>query len=113
MKNENNYSFRLFDFNVYNEKRESETSSENEGPIGTFKPRVDNSVFMIQMFGINEKGETCSIVVDDFQPFFYIHVPDAFTSAMKHAFLKEIKKKIGPFFASSIVECEFVQRKNG
>ena len=40
------------------------------------KKRVDNATFVIQMFGIDEKGETYSISVDDFYPFFYIRVSD-------------------------------------
>jgi hypothetical protein len=28
------------------------------------------------MFGINEKGETASIIVEDFKPFFYVMVND-------------------------------------
>ena len=40
-------SFRVFDFYVYN--------NENR--------------FYIQMFGINDKGETASITIDDYLPF--------------------------------------------
>ena len=53
-------SFRLFDFHVDNKKDEV-----------TGKMR-----FYIQMFGINEEGESCSITIDDYKPFFYIKVPD-------------------------------------
>ena len=37
--------------------------------------KLDESYFNIQMFGINEKGETCSIDVIDYKPFFYVKLP--------------------------------------
>ena len=49
-------SFRLFDFHVFDEKVEK------------------NFQFHIQMFGINEKGETASIIINDYKPFFYLKV---------------------------------------
>jgi len=54
-----NPTFRLLDFQIKNEK-------------GKGKKGRDNKNFMIQMFGMNEAGETCSIFVTDFTPFFYV-----------------------------------------
>ena len=50
-------AFRLFDFTVYNQKGSSsgDTSSEDESTV--FK-KEDKTKFQIQMFGINEQGET-------------------------------------------------------
>ena len=45
------HSFRLYDFNVYNEKPVTEDETENTG--GGYKVNKDNSIFLIQIFGIN------------------------------------------------------------
>ena len=58
--------FRLVDFNVYNVK---DSSSDSDDEPKAYK---DNATFVIQMFGINEHGESCSIIVENFKPFFYI-----------------------------------------
>ena len=68
-------TFRLFDFNVYNEKvdvdLDTNTNEEGGGDGGGGDgggdggPMInhDSNQFMIQMFGMNEKGKTCSIIV--------------------------------------------------
>ena len=106
-------SFRLFDFNVYNDKKTEEESSDSEEEpsefiddfdeeygdsyqksekkTNTFK---DQNIFMIQMFGVNEKGETCSIIAEHFKPFFYVKVGDNWTQSKKLSFLAHIKKDI-------------------
>ena len=85
-----NKSFRLFDFHVYDE-------------------RTDNSVkFIIQMFGINELGETCCFYVDDFQPFFYVLVPTHWTQEDAYDLLGELKKKVGNM-AKDIISVELLQ----
>jgi DNA polymerase elongation subunit (family B) len=50
--------------------------------------------FMIQMFGIDEKGKSYSIKVKGFQPFFYIKVADNWGITKKKIFIKELKKKL-------------------
>ena len=59
--------YRLFDFTVRNISFEDiDDDDENNN---SFK---DDKQFEIEMFGINEKGETASITVTDYLPFFYI-----------------------------------------
>ena len=72
-------SFRLFDFHIYDEKEENEQQMK----------------FYIQMYGINEKGETCSIIIDDYKPFFYIKVSDNWFERDNIAFKTELKKRTG------------------
>ena len=97
-------SFRLCDFNVYNERADG--SSEEDGSI-----RHDNNTFMIQMFGVNEMGETCSIIAEGFKPFFYAQIPDNWTTGTKNAFLDHIKFKMGNYYKDSVCECKIVKRK--
>jgi len=101
--------FRLFDFNVYNKNAsEAEASSEEDGEK---KERVDNSNFVMQIFGINEEGETCSILVNDYKPFFYVKVDDNWTMSTKDMFLVHLKNVMGNYYKNSIVECKLIKRK--
>jgi len=98
--------FRIFDFNVYNGKENAKESSDDEQ--NTYK---DNSKFMIQIFGVDEKGKTCSILAEDYRPFFYVLVNDKWTKEMKEQFLAHIKSKIGNYYKDSITECKMIKRK--
>ena len=70
------YEFRLLDFNVSN--------------VGQGKEQL----FRIQMFGLNEKGETCCIHVDDFKPFFYVSVDETWKKSTCHLFVHHLAQKI-------------------
>ena len=97
--------FRIFDFNVYNAK-ESQQDSDDEH--NTYK---DNSIFTIQMFGVNEVGETCSILAEDYRPFFYVMVNDGWTIQSKDIFIKHIKEKMGKYYQDTITDCIIIKRK--
>ena len=91
--------FKLFDFHVYNE-----TQEESE-------ERRDNLTFCMQMFGINEQRETCSLFVENFKPFFYVKVDDSWSQRTKEAFVEHIKTSVGEYYKESICEYEFVEHK--
>jgi DNA polymerase elongation subunit (family B) len=76
-----NPTFRLLDFQIKNEK-------------GKGKKSKDNKEFIIQMFGMNEAGETCSIFVTDFTPFFYVKVGDDWGKPQKKAFIRHLKEQM-------------------
>ena len=79
---------RIFDFNFYNKKDDvDENSDEDSTDIyqnglsdGLSDDSFDNNQtfnhnkFVIQMFGINELGETFGVYVNDFEPFFFIKI---------------------------------------
>jgi DNA polymerase elongation subunit (family B) len=102
--------FRIFDFNVFNEKnsRNEDSSSSNDENMSVYK---DTLQFKIQMFGLNEKGQTCSIMVEEFKPYFYLMVNDTWDINAKNAFLEHIKQKMGKYYENSITECIIVKRK--
>jgi DNA polymerase elongation subunit (family B) len=91
---------KLFDYVVSHRKYEDE-DNENK----------DTQTFTIQMFGINELGESFSIEIPDFKPCFYCRVTDSFSSTKKKIFLDHIKSKIGPYYSDSIVDCVLIKRK--
>jgi len=102
--------FRLFDFNAYDEVVESEDSgSGSDSEPGKFKKRKDDKVFVIQMFGVNESGETCCIYIKDFQPFFFIRVGQRWTKSDAGGLIREIQGKLDKKYADSIVSYELVE----
>jgi len=98
--------FRIFDFNVYNGKDTSKESSDDE--TNTYK---DSSCFIIQMFGLDDKGKTCSIRAEEYRPFFYVMVNDTWTIQKKDSFLAHIKDKVGKYYKDSITDCIIIKRK--
>ena len=128
-------SFRLIDFNVYDcipdtnthssssdngssgaDDSSSVASADSEGQPGKGKgfAAIDANEFRIQMFGINEEGESCSIFVDDYHPFFYVKVGQHWTNATKSAFIRDIKKNLkSRYYENSILvdKCEIVEKR--
>ena len=100
--------FRLYDFNIYNKKDDAKEESSSDEETGA---KTDSNKFVIQMFGINETGESCSILVDDFKPFFYVKVGDEWTQYTKASFLQHITKKLGKYYENSISDCKIIKRK--
>ena len=106
--------FRLYDFNVYNDKvnnintSSDDDNSENGNGNNKYK---DNNEFIIQMFGLNEIGKSCSIIVDGFNPFFYVKVGDDWSISTKNAFLNHILSDLNDYYKNSITECKIIKRK--
>ena len=99
-------AFRLIDFKTFDETLSTiksgsggspEQSSEEEVSVSgsdssqTYEPRK----FMIQMFGVNEQGQTCSITVHDFSPFFFLRVGDDWDQGTVNAFMRELYASSG------------------
>jgi len=95
-------SFKLLEFNVYDDK----LYSEQEENI-----YVDNKEFLVQMFGLNEQGKTASILVTGFKPFFYVKVDDNLTNTGLKLFTNNIKNELGNYYKDSLVSATFVSRK--
>ena len=96
--------FKLFDFNIYNE-RDEQDSGEEDGK------KRDTQRFVIQMFGIDENGKTYSAKVEEYQPFFYVKVGDEWSNDKKNQFLRHLKEKVGTYFENSIVDCKIIKKK--
>ena len=104
-----NYTFRLSDFNVSNKKIADE--DENEDVDIEDVQEETNDVFNIQMFGLNEQGETASITVCDYTPFFYVMVPYFWAKSHKDEFRNHLSDKLGFYHKDSIVDCSIIKRK--
>ena len=66
LKNNNqDIIFQINDWQCYDEVPDDSDLDED----------VDNSKYVINIFGINEKNESISVRVTDFQPRFYVNIP--------------------------------------
>jgi len=102
-------SLKLLDFNIYDNVVDKDTSSGSEE--GQYKMKRDLKKFTMQMFGINEIGETFCLYVSDYKPFFYVKVDDNWNIDKKCEFLSHIKSKIGKYYETSICECKIIKRR--
>jgi len=101
--------FRLFSFHTVEEKAENINEGSGSSDEEMYKKSYKDELnFVIQMFGINEKGETCSIFIQDFQPFFYVSVGDNWTEYNAKCLLTEIRKKIPKNFSDSVIDAQLV-----
>ena len=96
--------FKLVDFNVY-------TTTENTSDDDSGSGGETTSTFMIQMFGLDENGKTASILVENFQPFFYVMVDDSWDMSKKNEFLLFIREKMGKYYSKTITDCKIIKRK--
>ena len=108
IKNNRMKSVRLLDFHIYDEKNNKENSDSSDNDNVRLEKK-DRSEFHIQLFGINENGETFSILINDFHPFFFIKVGDNWTYREVNSFMIDIKKKIGKYYEDSILESKLVE----
>jgi DNA polymerase elongation subunit (family B) len=102
-------TFKLFEFNAYNNKSHQSSDEEDEDGMSSFNK--DKTTFSIQMFGINEQGEKASILVEDYQPFFYLKVGNNWSKNTKEQFVNHLKAKVGKYYENSITECKLIERK--
>ena len=97
-------TYRLLTFNPYDANAKT---SDEDAVSGICKSEKE---FLVQMFGINEKGETASIFVEGFSPFFYAMVGDDWTEKHKTGFIAQLKRDMGEQHEESIVESKLLQR---
>ena len=105
---------RLFDFHFYDNDANTENThnsdSSDDGNYSRSKLIKNKDQFTIQMFGVNEKGETFCIYVPDYEPFFYIKVNDRWNEDTMYELVKEIKKKLGKRYEDCVLYAEFVNQ---
>lgn len=65
--------------------------------------------FHIQLFGVNELGETCSIVMREYNPLFYVKCGDNWEQSNVDIFLIVTQNKENPYCKRSIVKAELVK----
>ena len=105
-------NYRLLTFSAYDNTTSKKNHEEkNEGDNKDVKHSKNEKEFLVQMFGINEKGKTAAIYVEGFTPFFYIKVGDDWKEEQKFNFILQLKKDMGEYYEGSISESKLIKRK--
>jgi DNA polymerase elongation subunit (family B) len=95
--------FRLIDFQTFDH-----TDAESSDNDSTDKSKsTKTGEFYIQMYGLNESGDTCSITITDFQPFFYIKVGDDWDQSNASKLLTHLRQKV-KYNGDSILSCKII-----
>jgi DNA polymerase elongation subunit (family B) len=105
------HTFRLCDFNINNKKKYDEDANETDDVEEEDDSSPKTEAFNIQMFGLNERGETCSITAEDYTPFFYVKVPPFWTNSFKTGFQRHLADKMGAYYNNTIIDCSIIKRK--
>ena len=94
-------SFRLFDFAIYDhyaDKTEEDiNTSSTDTSTSKNKTRKRQEYkkkqphFRIEMYGMNEKGDTCVLFVEDMKPFFFVKVGDNWTNEILREFTQFLR----------------------
>ena len=94
-------SFRLFDFAIYDhhvDKTEEDiNTSSTDTSTSKNKTRKRQEYkkkqphFRIEMYGLNEKGDTCVLFVEDMKPFFFVKVGDNWTNEILREFTQFLR----------------------
>jgi DNA polymerase elongation subunit (family B) len=100
-------SFKLYDFNFKDIEPQVE---EDECETTKY---VDTKQFTVQMFGINELGQDCSITIPNFTPFFYVEVGSKWGKSLKAVFIANLKQRVSSYYTDSILvdQCKIISRK--
>lgn len=108
-------SYKLTAFNVYDDiiknKDESHDSDDNNNNEQKSFKKGEDREFIVQMFGINEKGETASIFVEGYSPFFYVMVGDDWTDKQRNGLISQIYGDVGNFYENCIIQSQIIKRK--
>ena len=100
-------SFKLLEFGVKDVKIKNKSDDEDDN-----KKKGDTQKFTIQMFGINENGKTCSIIVKDYAPFFFVKIPPDWKAGDKSEFVEYIKNHVlNKYNRDGLLDCKLVRRK--
>ena len=94
-------SYKLLTFNAHDVNVNSKTDDWKK----------NEKEFLIQMFGINEKGDTVAIFVTGYTPFFYIKVGDNWTNATITGLAGQIRTDMGKYYSDSIVSVKLIDKK--
>ena len=99
--NDESMTFRLFDFKAFDNQIEQEEKKP--------KQHINNRLFRIQMFGLNELGQSCMIYIDGFCPFFYIKVTNAWTDGKVKAFENHLCEQLKSFHGECLKSAVLVK----
>ena len=101
-------SLRLLSFNARDvDLRDDSGSDEDQGPKSGLSKE-----FRVQMFGLDEKGNTYSVDVTGFTPYFYVCVPDDWHVSCKDTLVRAMESTVeSRYFAGTITSAKLIRRR--
>ena len=95
-------------YDIYTKKEEDDEINEEEDE-NKFKNKVKRLV--IVGYGITSAGNSISIHVHGFEPYFYINIPDDWDDRVFNLFKKELLKNIPDYAHEGLESAKIVERK--
>lgn len=109
-----NGPLEMFVIDWYTEDALDETAEEESGVSGD-SSKVSGEQFagkfLIRAFGMDRHGQSICLDITDFQPYFYIKVPDKWTDGIVDIFINGLKQKIRKFHRDTIVSWKLINAK--
>jgi len=84
---------------------------ENTNPRSK-KKFISKYKHVIKLFGITEKGESVSVNINDYNPYFYIKVPDSIDEVNKIKIINAIKQSVDSKVADGLIDTKIVAQKD-
>ena len=88
-----------------------EWSGTNEG-IQVENSKYRSYQYVIKLFGVTAEGYSISVNNNNFEPYFFVKIPDNYTYIHKSKILEKIKSKLEIKYAKAIVSSNIVERKD-
>ncbi len=87
-------------------------SYDNKSAKKPYKKREFLKKQMIRGYGITEEGYSICMNVYDFQPYFYLSLPEELSTPSNFdTFVQQLKNKVGEWHSKGLVSAEIVERK--
>jgi DNA polymerase elongation subunit (family B) len=90
---------------------DSKSSDSSEEGEGNRKQYQCNKKFMIKAFCINEMNETVVLNIHDFNPFYYVKVPNNWTQSLAALFIRGLTGKVKKWLKPTLVNWKLVNAK--
>ena len=88
-----------------------EWSGTNEG-IQIENSKYRSYQYVIKLFGVTAEGHSISVNNNNFEPYFFVKIPDNYTYIHKKKIIDKIKSKLEIKYSKAIVSSDIVERKD-
>ena len=95
-----------------NEDEEDEEEENQDLFSETYQMKlVKTQPMLIKLFGITSDGKSCTINLTGFEPFFYVKIPEYWTTKECALFFKFLKTKVWKKFSDNLLKIKLIKRK--
>jgi DNA polymerase elongation subunit (family B) len=112
---ENDIIFNALDWRSYDitdEEEEEDVDEDYDSDDPNAKKPKKKIKFTVRCFGVNRKGESVHLKINNFKPFFFVQIPDDWTKAKCTKLVNLVKSKMPWYAQSSICDFKIEKKKN-